>query len=388
MTLIDTLLADLAWFLLIGYIFTLLEFMIGNRSIKRLQEIPMYPANQTAPRVSVIIPARNEERNIEEALTSVLNLDYPNLEILLLNDRSQDKTGEILERMSQQYPQLKVFHIEHLPDGWLGKNHALYYGAKQATGDILLFTDADIVMEPSTLSRAVHALAIYKLDHLASLPAIRTDNFALKVFVSAFTIYFSLFTHPWLARFPKLPHHIGVGAFNMLRRNVYEQIGTFQAIALRPDDDIKLGKLVKKYGFKQDVFAGPPLIQVEWYTSLGELIQGLMKNAFSGLEYNLPLMVLGTLAQFLFGVWPLIAVFITHGTTQMLYLAILILMQLLCLDHALYYGMTLWCGPLFPLSTLLFMYILVRATILTYLQNGIVWRGTHYSLAQLKANRV
>ncbi len=105
------------------------------------------------PVVSIIVPARNEADSIEEALKSVLALDYPNKEIIVINDRSTDATGEILARLAQEYPELQLITIDRLPSGWLGKNHALQRGAVSASGELLLFTDADIIMQPSLLRR-------------------------------------------------------------------------------------------------------------------------------------------------------------------------------------------------------------------------------------------
>ncbi len=298
---------------LLGYISITAEFIRGNRAIPRLAKMPLPPADASWPTVSVIIPARNEERHLEEALRSVLALDYPHYELVVLNDRSEDRTGEILDQLAQKHPQLRVQHITTLPAGWLGKNHALFEGAKAATGEILLFTDADIVMAPDTLRRTVAYLQAHAVDHLAIMPEIQSRSLALSLFMNAFSIYFALYARPWRVSDPKDKAFIGIGAFNMMRCSVYEAIGTHQAIALRPDDDMKLGKLVKMNGFRQAAGNGLGLLRVEWYASLTELVQGLMKNAFAGLEYNLVFVLGGVVAQFFFGVWPLLALWVTQG---------------------------------------------------------------------------
>ena len=147
---------------------TAVQIQRGNRSIRFLADLP--PLAGPLPRVSIVIPARNEERNLEEALRSVLALDYDNLEIDVVDDRSTDRTGEILDRMAAADPRLRVVHVRELPPGWLGKNHALWLGAAKATGEFLLFTDADIVMEPTALRRAVGAMVADGLDHLTASP--------------------------------------------------------------------------------------------------------------------------------------------------------------------------------------------------------------------------
>ena len=122
----------------------------GMRKITALGDVPPYES-MPQPGVSVIIPALNEAEDIEPALTSVLGLEYENLQIIAVNDRSTDRTGKILDNMQCKDPRLQVTHIAELPSGWLGKNHVLMKGSTQATGDYLLFTDADIVFEESTL---------------------------------------------------------------------------------------------------------------------------------------------------------------------------------------------------------------------------------------------
>jgi glycosyltransferase involved in cell wall biosynthesis len=375
---------------LLGYLFTTLEFIVGNRIIPKLAEsrLPETSSASEWLRVSIIIPARNEERNLEEALSSVLQLDYPNYELIVLNDRSEDRTGEILERMAARHPRLKVVHIAELPAGWLGKNHALFRGAEASTGELLLFTDADIVMAPDTLRRAVSYVQAQRLDHLAIMPEIVSPSLGLSLFMNAFSIYFALYSRPWRVANPKSKAFIGIGAFNLLKRSVYQQIGTHEAIALRPDDDMKLGKLVKKAGFQQAVGNGLGLLRVKWYNSLSELVHGLMKNAFAGLEYSLLAVVGGSVALFMFGIWPLLALFVTHGSAWWLNLSAFVLMQLLCWANARAVGLNRLSGLFFPLSTLLMIYIMLRATALNLAQNGIFWRGTHYTLAELKANRI
>ena len=156
----------------------------GNRSIRFLRDVPAALPPQL-PRVSLIVAARNEERNLEGALASLLTQDYPALEVIVVDDRSTDATPEILARAQARHPKLRVVRIDTLPAGWLGKNHALDRGAAQAAGDILIFADADIVMHPDAVSRAVaHALAASR-DHLAITPEMIAPGRLLGMFMSA-----------------------------------------------------------------------------------------------------------------------------------------------------------------------------------------------------------
>jgi len=334
------------------------------------------------------VPARNEEKKIRVALQSLLRVEYANVEFIAVNDRSTDRTGPILEEMAGKDPRLKILTITELPPGWLGKNYALYRGAEGSTGDLLLFTDADVVMEPSTISRAVNYLQNNNLHHLAVMPIVHMPSLALRVFCSTFGIFFSAFLRPWKAKDPKSDKFIGIGAFNLIRRDAYEAIGGHRAIAMRPDDDVKLGKLLKRAGYRQEMVAGIDLVAVEWYSSLRELIDGLMKNFFAGLDYDVFLSIASGLAVLFLNVWPFAAIFLVHGVAWRLYLLAAIILVAVIADANHLYGLPRWYALPHPLSALLFVYILWKSMILTLWAGGIRWRGTHYPLALLKANRV
>ncbi|MDX9710132.1 MAG: hypothetical protein RBT64_11315, partial [Trichloromonas sp.] len=174
--------------------------------------------------------------------------------------------------------------------------------------------------------------------------------------------------------------HIGIGAFNLVRADAYARVGGHRTIALRPDDDLKLGKILKKAGCRQDLAYGTGLLQVEWYAGVGQLIRGLEKNVYAGTDYRLWL-ALG-------GVWPYLAVFVTEGPTRLIYLAVVLLLSLLIADSARFHGFSPGYAFGFPLTSTLFAYIVLRTVILNRRQGGITWRGTFYPLDQLRANRV
>jgi glycosyltransferase involved in cell wall biosynthesis len=375
---------------LVLHVATAIQIQRGNRSIRFLKDLP--PLAGPLPRVSILIPARNEERNLEEALRSILALDYDNLEIDVVDDRSTDRTGEILDRMAAADPRLRVVHVRELPPGWLGKNHALWLGAGKATGEFLLFTDADIVIEPLALRRAVGAMVAGELDHLTASPSIERPSVLFEMFIGVFALFFALFTKPWKVKDPKSPAHVGVGAFNLVRASAYQAAGGHRAIAMRPDDDLKLGKLLKKNGFRPEFVFGQGALRVEWYASVRELIQGLMKNAFSGVDYRVSVVVVSTVVQLVLLVWPFLALFLTSDliseTTRWLNLASVLVLFLLCWINAPLAEVRRWHGVALPIATLLFLYIVWRAMVLTLWNDGIDWRGTHYPLAELKANKV
>ncbi len=364
-----------------------LEVFFGVRSIRHLHAVPPI-VPKPAPKVSIVIPARNEEKRIEEALHSVLAQDYAPLEFILVDDRSEDRTGAILDRMAAADPRLQVVHVAELPPGWMGKNHALHLGAHRADGEILLFTDADIVMDPTTLRRAVAYFLEQSLDHLTAAPWVRMPGLLLESFVGTFALFFALFTRPWKIKDPKSTKHLGIGAFNLVRASVYKALGGHAPIALRPDDDLKLGKLFKKNGHRQEFVYAKELIQVQWYDSVKELIHGLEKNSFAGLEYRVGAVAASVTAVVVLHLWPWVAVFVTDGPTRWLNAAVIAIILLLCWWNAPLAGVRRWLGIFYPVATALFAYIIVRSTVLTLRQGGVRWRGTLYPLAALKANKV
>ena len=377
--------ASLLFILLFG-----IDLVLGNLSTVWLGDIsPLSEPNKpNPPKVSVLIPARNEERNIREALQSVLRQDYPNLEFIVVNDRSTDRTGAILMEIAAADPPLRVVALTELPDGWLGKNYALYRASEAASGELLLFMDADIVMDPTVVSRAVRYQRERQLDHLAIMPAVVMPGVILRMFTSSFAIFFAAYARPWKAKDPKSRAYIGIGAFNMVRASAYRAAGTHRAIAMRPDDDMKLGKLLKRKGYRQEMVVGAPLLSVEWYASLRETIDGLMKNTFAGVEYSLAASLAAGITIFAVHVWPFVALFVTHGLVWWLNLAIALALLIGVGLSNRYHGLPSWYAIGHPFCSILFVYIVWKSTAITLWNGGIRWRGTYYPLALLKANKI
>jgi cellulose synthase/poly-beta-1,6-N-acetylglucosamine synthase-like glycosyltransferase len=359
----------------------------GNRSIHFLRDLPaLLPPRP--PRVSLIVAARNEELNLEAALDSLLTQDYPDYEVIVVDDRSADSTPQILARVQARNATLRVVRIDVLPDGWLGKNHALERGAADASGDILIFADADVVMRADTVRRAVaHALAASR-DHLAITPHMISPGIMLGMFMSAFTMFFSLYARPWKAVDPKSRCFIGIGAFNLVRTSAYRTVGGHARIAMRPDDDIKLGKILKDAGCSQEMLFGRGMIGVEWYPNVGALARGLEKNTLAGVDYSVAAILVGALAQTVLFVWPFLALVCTSGVVFALNAATCLLLLAACVDQTRFVGVPPRYAAGLPVATVLFIWILLRATYVTLRDNGINWRGTHYPLAALKANRI
>ena len=359
--------------------------------VRHRHAIPKLPAcnrELELPRLSVVIPARDEARAVGRAVKSLLSQDYPDLELIVVDDRSSDATGAVVGELATHDSRIRAIRVTELPAGWLGKNHALWRGAERARGEWLLFTDADVVFAPGALRRAVGYAVTEGLDHLTLAPRLAARGLALRAFVAFFAYAFIALWGAYLANDPKSARGVGIGAFNLVRRSAYERIGTMRALSLRPDDDIRLGRRLRGFGFRQRVLNGNDLLSVEWYPSLGAAISGLEKSMYSSLEYRVR-DALGVLVYLLATmVWPFVGVIALGGIDRVL-LGIVVA----CLGAGLLETYRQSMGPLtpsalllallVPFSALCFAYAIVRSAYLAETR-GVRSRGTTYPLSLLR----
>lgn len=353
----------------------------GLRSLPRLKDAGKA---EEGPPVSVVVAARDEAPHIAAAVLSMLDQNYPELELVAVDDRSTDGTGEILDRLADHDPRLKVIHVDALPAGWLGKNHALQRGAEAATGPLLLFTDADVVMRPGAIARAVAIMEKGGLDHLALAPRILAGTAPATAVVTVFLSLFSAFFRPWRARDPESRWHVGIGAFNLVRAAAYRSIGGHGALPLRPDDDVRLGKALKAAGYRQAAAVGTEFVEVQWYPSLGAMARGLRKNAFAVVDYRLSLVAAGTVLPVVFIFWPVVALFITTGPVFWLNAGVVAVGVLAVADTARAHGLPLWTGITYPLGSLTLLWIIWAAALRAVRRGAVEWRGTEYPLELLR----
>lgn len=383
----ETLLFFIALGTAIFLLFTILEFIIGFNHILNLSKQPILDRTHL-PSVSIIFSALNEEGEIEQALTSLLKLDYPNLEIIAINDRSTDNTPQILERMQQQYPQLHVYHINDLPEGWFGKNHALYFGSQKAKGEWLLFTDADVSMKQDILLKTMSYVLQNKVDHLTIYENQLINTFWLKVFLAGQYVTYSMAFKPWRIRYSWSKRSLGNGTFNLVSRSVYKECGGHRSIALECLDDLKLGELIKQRGFRQDTVDGRDYIEREWYKSLADIIQGLQKNGFAYYNYHVLPLVRDMIFASFFYLWPLIAVFIFSGPIAWLNILNILLTLIMSAYVAKQFRLSKRYAIFYPFSICILVYTIWNSVSSTYKNKGVIWRGTFYSLASIKNKKI
>jgi glycosyltransferase involved in cell wall biosynthesis len=340
------------------------------------------------PSISIVVAARNEEESIEKATRSLLQQEYPKYELIVVNDRSTDRTGKILGNLQQSHSDLKSIAIQELPNGWLGKCNALHQGAKAATGDWLLFTDADVSMRSDTLKVTIDYALAEKADHLTMAPRCEMPSWLLRAFVATFAFFLKLHVKPSRISNSRTKAHVGIGAFNMVRRDVYLAVGGHEPIRLRPDDDLKLGKLLKSKGYHQRFANGVGLISVPWYRSIRELTRGLEKNSFAGIDYSISKWIASNVLVLALFVLPFLLLLVTHGWSFWFSAASCALILFMGAFNAIKSGYRLDHGLFFPIGCLLFLFVFNRAILLTFWRKGIVWRNCFYGLDELKKNVV
>jgi len=366
------------------------------------------------PRVSIVVPARNEEEMIEQALGTLLALDYENYEVIAVNDRSTDRTGEILDEISQNphpstgsgqapltqnarkvghpgqdfHPLLRVIHHRELPAGWLGKTHAMWTAANSATGEWLLFTDADVLFKPDSLRRALAYAEAERADHVVLFPRMIMKRPGEYMMIAFFQTMFTFGHRPWKVADPSTDDHMGVGAFNLVRRSVYETVGTYEALRMEVLDDMKLGKVVKRAGFAQRNVFGGDLISLRWAQGAMGVVNNLTKNFFAVLSFQMWRGLISAVGLALLNLMPFVGVWMAHGWARVPYGVALFSMFLIYVGMSWRSAVPAYYFFLHPVSTVLFIYTLLRSMVLTLWQGGIVWRGTKYPLAELRKGMV
>jgi len=340
------------------------------------------------PRISLLFAARDEQEKLPAALATLMELDYPQLEVIAADDRSRDATGRILDEFSSRHSRLRVVHVTELAPGWLGKPHALQKAYEASTGEWLLFTDADVRFKPDTLRRAITFARQRNLDHLTLFGDVEMVGFWETVLVTFFGLAFHIANDPHRASNPNSRFYVGVGAFQLLKRSAYEASGTHRRLAMEVVDDMKLGKIVKQGGFRSGAGIAPDFVVIRWHAGVGNLIRGVTKNFFAGVGYNLGFVAVSVAGLLLTNVLPFAGLFFGHGWIRV-FSAIAVFSALsfhagvdLVMRVSPFYALTN------PLGALLFTYMLLRSTVVTLRQGGIIWRDTFYPLEELKRGMV
>jgi GT2 family glycosyltransferase len=342
------------------------------------------------PRVSIVVPARDEQEHVEAALASFAAQDYDNLEIIAVDDRSRDTTGAIMERAASPAfaarPGLRfhVMHVGELPAGWLGKTHAMWLAGQRATGDWILFTDADVKLRADALRRAIVYAEDVKADHLVLFPTHALETVGERMALAGFGMLFVFGHRPWKVSDPKAKDSMGLGSFNLVRKSVYENVGTFRELRLQVVDDIKLGELVKTRGYSQHNVLGPGLLELHWGKGAQGIVRNLTKNLFAVLDYSWLRALGACLMLIALNVLPFVGVWLAPGWSKAGFAVAIAAITLLYAGIYRTSRISPAYAVLHPVNSLIIVYALLRSMATTLWHGGVVWRGTKYELEELR----
>ena len=379
----------------IVWVFTFIEMAIGMRSLPNLDNIAPL-GGPDFPRVSILFSARDEAAKLPAALTSFLAVDYPDFEVVAVNDRSSDNTRALLDAAAAKDARLRVVHITDLPAGWLGKTHGLQTAFENATGEWLVFTDADVKFTPDVIRRVVALAVAQKLDHVPLLGFSEMSTVGEKVLMSFFGLSFTLGTKPWKKGKPGSRFYFGVGAFQMVRRSAYVAVGEHKRLRMEVVDDVKVGKLMQNAGFASRPALCGKRVSVYWHQGVAATIRGTEKNFFATCQYKLGAAAAQVSALLLAIELPWIALLVAYGwphdklrTATLLSAAIAIAIPM-AIQAAVAVSFEL--SPLYaltsPVGALLVAWMIIRSTYITLKNGGVTWRDTFYPLDELKRGSV
>jgi glycosyltransferase involved in cell wall biosynthesis len=382
----------IAWLIALAWLWKAITAAFGFGRIPNLS-LPQYNRSPPdTPSLTVIVPARNEAADIAATLHSLLDQDYPNLQILAVDDRSNDQTGAIIDTLAAQHPtRLRAIHITELPAGWLGKTHALALAARHAIAlyhpDYLLFTDADVLFEPSILRRSLAQAAATQADHFVTFPTPLAKTIGEGTLLAYLGVMGLWATRPWRASNPKaLRDSVGIGAFNLLRTPAYQQLGGFDALRMQIVEDLSLARKVKLTGLRQQVATAPGMVTLHWAIGAIGIVNGMKKNLFAVFRFRTSLALLFCLWLVLFCLAPV--VFLFFSATQTSAILTFVAIALLYLLSSRHSRVSPWYVLFFPAGALLMLYSVLSSIWTTLTEGGVRWRGTFYPLPELRKNTV
>ena len=347
---------------------------------------PADPPGERAnwPMVSIVIPARNEERDIGLTLDAALAQDYPSFEVVVVDDGSTDGTAKEIESRASD-PRLVPVSCPPLPEGWLGKPHALSNGTAIARGRWLLLMDADVRLAPAALRQGVGRAASEGWDHLALLPHFEREGFWEEVAMPSLPVFFFIFSPSFVALSRRRKLAFGGGAFNLVRREAYDTIGGHSQLAASVVDDVRLAIELKAAGFNTRMQLGPSLLRIRMYRGLGEIVEGFTKNAHAVWRGREPLLVVASSVLLALNVFPFFwlpwAMSIPSQALSppLVWLGASLALLVACRSAIQWrLGFPWWPILFHPLSVLVGFVIVARSLRMVYVEGIVRWRGREY----------
>jgi cellulose synthase/poly-beta-1,6-N-acetylglucosamine synthase-like glycosyltransferase len=373
--------------LLLGEVLTFLLIVQVALVVWNIRVVRRPPARRwaaDAPLISVLVPARDEEAHIGACVHALLEQDYPNFEIIVLDDDSTDGTAGL----ARQDARVHVVAGDPWPGGWTGKNWACHQLAARARGDVLCFVDADTILSPDALSRAAGELHDDDLGLVSML--LRTDTGTV-----AEVVLMPMVNHALLALLPaalmERPAHpdlaVALGPFLMVRREAYAAAGGHAAAPEHIVDDVQLARAVKASGHRVGLRNGTTLVHTRWYEGFREIWEGFSKNAYGGLAYR-PGVALAALfvvaPALLFPFLRLGAAVSTGGALGLPALQVSLILSTRAITSRVGKD-PMWSIPLHPVMLAVWAGALARSMLLARTGHEIEWKGRKYATGPPRA---
>jgi glycosyltransferase involved in cell wall biosynthesis len=355
------------------------------QSVKLMDKFKFKPLSDP-PKVSVIMTACNEEASIEKALASRLSDTYSNIEFIIVNDRSTDRSLKIVKKTAGKDKRVKVVNITELPDGWLGKLNALQKGVEASTGEWLLFSDADIIVRSGVMGQVMAYAVENDLEHVAMLPSFSPISFFADAGVSAIirTVIFG--SQPWKIGKKGSDWATGSGSFNLVKRSMFEKIGGFESMKMEVIDDMALGQKLAKAGARPGMIFGRKKVSVKWYNSTYALFNGVGRTLFAGMgRFSGLRLTLIALIPYFFDMLPYGAFFATNSVyVQAVSVLTVIISLIVTYSLNLHLGHSIVSVLFPPISYTVAFFICIYSSIVNSFRGGINWKGTFYESKVLR----
>jgi len=364
----------------------------SQRWARRLPPLAALPAigpvdrsSQGQPRCSVVVAARDEGIRLEGTVRRLLAQQGVSMEVIVVDDRSTDRTSEILQQLASADTRVRTEHVEALPDGWLGKCHACHIGASAAAGEWILFTDGDCWLKPDVVARALRVAGRDEADHITLTPGVAARTLGARALHLAFLTRLA----SWLAGVnrDRPGAHLGLGAFNLVSASAYHDCGGYEALRLTIVDDVKLGLLLHRAGKRTRAFIGGDDAECHWGTTVPGMIKIMEKNYFAAADFNVaPVAVVGLIVPVLFG-----AALVGPWTGTVAGTAAGLALWSLSVPAAIFarrLGWSVGAAALAPLLYPALVYAVINSAVVTLRQGGVRWRDTFYPLDVLRKGTV
>lgn len=373
-----------AWGIAFAWCAKTVDALRNLPSVTNLTGVEWDLTSDDPPSLAVIVPARDEAANIAATLDTLLQQDYPNLRVFAVDDRSSDGTGAIMDRYALHSPErMTVLHLTERPDGWLGKTNAMEQGLAASDSAYVLFTDADVLFSPSVLRRSLAFAELEQADHVVTVPTMQVKSWGEGVVLGFFQIFGVWASRPWKAGDPTAKHDaVGIGAFNLLRRDALARLGGLAPQRLAVLEDITLARRIKAAGMRQRVAFAPGMVQVHWAAGANGLMRVMSKNLFSVFNFRAWLALAACLWIVAFCLAPMVGLF-WWGTLVpgLLVVACVSVTYRLCGELSLIPARYAWA---FSLGALALIYAVGRSMVVVWKDGGVKWRGTLYPLRELR----